>query len=231
MIEINLLPGAKRKRGGKGGGLRLPDVTALLAAVKDPWLVAAIAMWTLVLAGAGLVYRPRANHVKALRPVLERARSDSVTYANILIRKRHLEQQRDSLLAEIQVIRDIDRDRYIWPHVLEAVTKSLPPFTWLDDLVSRPGESDSSGGASFQIQGKTAADAQAVTRFMRNLEETSFVQGVTLVSSAMVNEQGRDVTSFVINAHYQVPPMSILTMVPLAASVVQGVRSGGGARR
>ena len=42
MIEINLLPGAKRKRGGKGAGLRLPDLKQLAVLVKDPWLIAGI---------------------------------------------------------------------------------------------------------------------------------------------------------------------------------------------
>jgi len=132
-------------------------------------------------------------------------------------------------LAETQVIRDIDRDRYVWPHILDAVTKALPPYLWLEDLASRAGESDSTGGASFQIQGKTA-DPQALTRFMRNLEESPFVEGVQIVSSSLVAEQGHDVTAFTLTAHYQVPPVTILTMEPLAASVVQGVRSGGGAR-
>jgi Tfp pilus assembly protein PilN len=230
MIEINLLPGAKRKRGGKGGGFKLPDVSALLASVKDPWLVAAIAAWVLVVAGALLVYLPRQVQVGNLAPQLEKARSDSIRYDNIIRRKTRLERQRDSLLAEIQVIRDIDRDRYVWPHVLDAVTKALPPYTWLDDVSARAGETDSIGGASFQIQGKTP-DQGAFTRFMRNLEESPFIEGVTAVSTAMVAEQGHDVTSFVINARYQMPSPSSVTMEPLAASIVQGVRSGGGARR
>jgi Tfp pilus assembly protein PilN len=228
MIEINLLPGAKHKRGGKGGGLKLPDFAALLAQVKDPWLVAAIASWVLVLALAFLAYLPRARHTAALEPLLVKAKADSTHYSHIVILRDQAERRRDSLLADIQVIRDIDRDRYIWPHVLDAVTKALPPYLWLDDLAAKSAEGDS--GAALTIQGKTA-DPQALTRFMRNLEESPFVEGVTIVSSALVTEQGHDVTAFSITARYQVPPMDILTMEPLAASVVQGVRSGGGARR
>jgi Tfp pilus assembly protein PilN len=166
--------------------------------------------------------------VKALEPKLEAARRDSVRFAGILNRKASLIRRRDSLLDEIRVIRDIDRDRYIWPHVLDAVTKALPPFVWLDDMAARSAEGDSA--ASLSIQGKTA-DPQALTRFMRNLEESPFIEGVQIVSSALVAEQGHDVTSFMLTARYQVPPVTILTMEPLAASVVQGVRSGGGARR
>jgi len=229
MIAINLLPGAKRKRSGKGVGFKLPEVGALLASVKDPWLVAAIVAWLLVI-GGGFLYVRRDRSVTALEPTLAAAKRDSIRLAGIVIRRHQLELRRDSLLAEIQVIRDIDRDRYIWPHILEAVTKALPDYTWLDDLAGKTSESDTTG-AAFTIQGKTAGDAQAVTRFMRNLEESPFIEGVTLVSSAMVSEQGRDLTNFTLNARYQVPSPAILTMEPLGASVVQGVRSGGGGRR
>jgi len=229
MIEINLLPGAKHKRGGKGAGFALPNVGALLAQIKDPWLAAAIGAWVLVVLGAAALYLPRSRQVRELEPKLEAARADSSRYAHILIRKAQLERRRDTLLAEIQVIRDIDRDRYVWPHLLDAVTKALPPYLWLDDIASRGGEGDS-GTTSFAVQGKTA-DPQALTRFMRNLEESPFIEGVTIVSSALVAEQGHDVTSFSLTARYSAPPISLLTMEPLAASVVQGVRSGGGARR
>jgi len=230
MIEINLLPSAKRKRGGKGVGLKLPNVAAMLAAVKDPWLVAAIGSWVLVLALGIPLYLGRGAQLRNLEPKVDAAKRDSVRFHGILLRRHQLEARRDTVLAEIQVIRDIDRDRYVWPHVLDAVTKALPQYTWLDDVAARGGEADSIGGAAFSIQGKTA-DPQAFTRLMRTLEESPFIQGVTAVSTALVNEQGHDVTSFVLNARYQMPPASILTMEPLAATVVRGVRSGGGARR
>jgi Tfp pilus assembly protein PilN len=230
MIEINLLPSAKRKRGGKGAGLKLPNVAAMLAAVKEPWMVAAVAAWALVLAIGLPLYIGRGTQLRSLEPKLEAAKRDSIRFRGILMRRHQLEARRDTVLAEIEVIRDIDRDRYVWPHILDAVTKALPQYTWLDDVAARGGEADSAGGASFSIQGKTA-DPQAFTRFMRNLEESPFVQGVTAVSTALVNEQEHDVTSFVLSARYQVPPASLLTMEPLAATVVRGVRSGSGVRR
>ncbi len=229
MIAINLLPGAKRKRGGKGLSFKMPDFAGLLGAVKEPWMIAAAAAWLLVL-GMGGLYAKRSAATSALEPKLQAAKRDSIRLAGILNRRHQLELRRDSLLAEIEVIRDIDRARYVWPHILDAVTKAVPDYTWLDDLTGRTAEGDSAA-ATLTIQGKTAGEAQAVTRFMRNLEDSPFIEGVTLVSSAMVSDQGRDLTSFTLNAHYQVPPLTSLTTEPLAASVVQGVRSGGGARR
>jgi len=54
MIEINLLPGGKKKAAPGAGfklKLALPDFRALLANVKDPWLIAAVVVW--IIAGGG----------------------------------------------------------------------------------------------------------------------------------------------------------------------------------
>lgn len=231
MIEINLLPGAKRKRGGKGLKFALPDLKALAASVKDPWLIACVAAWVVAL---GVVvpffWLKDRGQVAALRPRLEAAQREQRRYAALVARKRQFELARDSLIYQINVIKGIDKDRYVWPHILDAVAKALPDYTWLDNLQSRTAEADSTGRPTFQISGKTV-DMQAFTRFLRNLEGSPFVEAVAPVSTGLVTEQGRDVTTFVINARFEVPDSSLLTYQPLAATVVQGVRSGGGTRR
>jgi len=207
----------------------LPDLKSLLGAVKDPWLVASVVSWLVVLAAMTPLFLRSRGQVEALLPRLEKARTDSVRYSVLVRAKMDYETARDSLVSQINVIRDIDKDRYIWPHVLDAVAKALPPYTWLDGLQSRASEGDTSA-ASFQISGKTV-DLQAFTRFLRNLEDSPFIEGVVPGPTGLVTEEGRDVTTFVINARYQVPDSTQITLQPLAATLVQGVRSGGGARR
>jgi hypothetical protein len=51
--------------------------------------------------------------------------------------KRKQEVIRDSLQRQIATIKSVDGDRYIWPHVMDEVTKALPAYTWLVDL--KPG--------------------------------------------------------------------------------------------
>lgn len=230
MIEINLLPGAKRKRGGKGLKLALPDMKALLGSVKDPWLIACIVSWVLALGVVTPLWMKGRGQVAALGPRLEAAQREQRRYAALVARKTQFERARDSLLFQIDVIRNIDKDRYVWPHILDAVAKALPPYTWLDNLQSRAVEGDTSGAPSFQISGKTV-DMQAFTRFLRNLEESPFIESVAPVSTGLVTDQGRYVTTFVVNARYQVPDSTLLTWQSLAASVVEGVRSGAGTRR
>jgi Tfp pilus assembly protein PilN len=230
VIEINLLPGAKRKRGGKGFSFALPDVKALSGLAKDPWLIACVVSWALVLLLVTPLFVRSRSQLAVLGPRLEAAQREQRRYSALVTRKRQFESIRDSLIRQIDIIKGIDKDRYIWPHVLDAVAKALPPYTWLDNLDPRGGDTDSGGSRAFQITGK-AVDAQAFTRFLRNLEESPFIEGVAPVSTGLVTEQGRDVTTFIISAHYQVPDSTLLVWQPLAATVVQGVRSGGGVRR
>ena len=65
MIEINLLPGKKKAAKGAGMSLSMPDFKALIAQVKDPWLLGAIAAWVLVGGGGALLFVTD----KALTPV------------------------------------------------------------------------------------------------------------------------------------------------------------------
>jgi Tfp pilus assembly protein PilN len=227
MIEINLLPGAKKKRGGKGSSFQMPDLKALAASVKDPWLIACVAGWLLFGLGVGLAYIPRRHVVQALGPKLTQTQREATRLQAVLRTKSEVEAKRDTLITQINVIRDIDRERYVWPHILDAVTKALPPYTWLDDISSRSTEGDSSGRGTvnLQITGKSA-DIQAITRFTRNLEESPFLESATQVSTAIINERGRDVYTYVLNVKYQQPDSTLLTTQPLAASLVQGYRSG-----
>lgn len=232
MIEINLLPGSKKKRGAKGAAFQMPDFKAMLSTVKDPWLIACVASWAIVLLLVGFFYLPRRAAVADKMPKLEAAKTEAQRLSQVLRVRAGFEARRDTVQRQIAVIRDIDRDRYVWPHLLDAVTKALPPYTWLDDISSAAAEGADSGGhaTGFQITGKSA-DIQAITRFVRNLEESPFIEAANTRSTGAVTEQGRDVFTFIISARYQVPDTSILTMQPLAASVVQGVRSGGGQPR
>jgi Tfp pilus assembly protein PilN len=226
VIDINLLPGAKKKRGGKGGGFQLPDLKSLVASVKNPWLIACVVGWVLFAGAIALFYLPRQAKLRALEPQLAAAQREARRLEAVLRTKAEAEAKRDSLLAQINVIRDIDRERYIWPHILDAVTQALPPYTWLDQLTVQAGASDTSTrGVAFQLSGKSA-DIQAVTRFVRNLEESPFLQNATAVSTAVVREEEHDVFTYVINVGYQEPDTTLLTLQPLAASLVQGYRSG-----
>jgi len=122
MIEINLIPGQKKK-GKKAGGARfklaLPDFRALLATIKDPYLIAAVAATVLAVGGGGALFVLDQATLAALDHRLETVKAEKRRFDIMIAEKRKMEMSRDSLLAEITVIRRIDEDRYVWPHLLD----------------------------------------------------------------------------------------------------------------
>jgi Tfp pilus assembly protein PilN len=172
MITINLRPGAKRTAGspfdkikeifeGAGSGVKEPLLLAALAVVV---VVSAVLLWI----GIGV-----ASERGRLEPELESVRQESRRFRNIVSQKRREETVRDSLLSQIQVIRTVDGDRYVWAHVLDEVAKALPQYTWLvsvQALVTSVTPTDTIVDATvpqevrFQIDGRTI-DIQAYTRF------------------------------------------------------------------
>jgi Tfp pilus assembly protein PilN len=242
MIEINLLPRAGRKAGRRAGGIQLGALTGGLAQrVRDPYLAGAVATLVLsALAIGGLQLRTTA-HASALAEQERQAVQDSTRYTAILKEKRAAEAQRDSIVTQLQIIRSIDHDRYVWPHIMEEVSRALPAYTWLTSLnqtsavVSRAARRDTAGtkgakaGAAardsvatpplqFRIVGNTV-DIQALTRFMKQLEASPFIQNVQIARTDASTTDGQQVTEFQLDAEYETPPPSAIRTVPVTLSV------------
>ena len=229
MISVNLKPGLKRK----GGGNRLQGVgeraKAVFSKVKDPLLVGVVVSWLAVSVWLFGVWKKQSSELAELTPRLEQARTENTRFKAFIQQKKKQELIRDSLLAQIGVIRDVDRDRYVWPHVLDEVAQALPAYTWLTELVAQapvvPQVSDSAATDSvsqlppaFRIQGRTV-DIQAYTKFLRQLEASPWVIDVVPVSVSTVVEHERPVTAFTIRANFKTADSAYIRTVPLSQSV------------
>jgi Tfp pilus assembly protein PilN len=217
MIEINLLPGTKRKAAsGAGFKLRLPDFRALLASVTNPWLLAASGAWVVLLVGGGALFVTSKARLSVLHSRLSAVQVEKQRFDAVIAQKRQSEKMRDSLLGEITVIRRIDADRYVWPHILDQVTKALPPYSWLNSITSLPAVGDSGAvpAVRFTITGSTV-DIQAYTTFLRQLAASPWFTDVMPASSQTVVEQDRPVTAFTVTAHYRVADSVYIHTVPL----------------
>ena len=237
MITVNLRPGQKRKRAG-GNPLKglLDNFRGLGTKVKDPLLMAAMTGWVCVLGFLGFMYLNSTRQLYTLEPRLEQARSENRRFKTFLADKRRQEKIRDSLLAQITVIRRVDGDRYIWPHLLDEVTKALPAYTWLVDmgtvaqlrLPSSPCPGQGQQGRfdraaapppmTFQLNGRTI-DIQAYTRFLRQLEASPWIENVTPVSAQTIVEKERPVTAFSIRAQYTKADSAYVRTAPFSQSV------------
>ena len=129
-------------------------------------------------------------------------------------------------MSQIGVIRTVDGDRYVWPHVMDEVARALPAYTWLTEMSPSAGavaadSSDSTSKAaplSFKITGRTV-DIQAYTRFLRQLEASPWVQDVTPISAMTVVENERPVTAFTLTATFHKADSAYIRTVALSQSV------------
>ncbi|WKW13039.1 PilN domain-containing protein [Pseudogemmatithrix spongiicola] len=229
MIEINLLPGARRKKGAsKGASI---NVGALLEQLrgrfKDPWLMVAVGGLLLGVAITGFMWYSQNTKTADLAERERIAVQDSTRYAAVLAQRSAAEAQRDSLLRQIAIISAIDGDRFVWPHVLDEVARALPTYTWLRQLqqsnqtaAASPEDVAANGGGRVAIRILAyTVDLQAVTIFMKNLEASPFLENVVISSSESATVDGKDVHQFQLDLMYQKPDSTAIRTVPLSIAV------------
>jgi len=246
MIEINLLPGARKKARSHGPSFNIGDLFRDLASrVRDPWMISAAAGVIVGVAAIGGMWTYQSRRDRTLAEREQKAVQDSTRYTSVIAERAKAEAQRDSVRRQIAVISAIDGTRLIWPHVLDEISRALPPYVWLRSIiqtsavsndppevqagVAKPAPRKVAAGAppppsaedqtlALQIVGNTV-DIQALTRFMKALEASPFLQNVTLLRSDVVTQQGKETTEFRLDIQYQKPDPSALRTVPFTVSV------------
>jgi Tfp pilus assembly protein PilN len=246
MIEINLLPGARKKTRSRGPSFNIGDVLKdLQSRVRDPWMISAVAGVVVGVAAIGVMWTWQSRRESSLTEREQKSVQDSTRYASVIAERARAEAQRDSVQRQIAVISTIDGTRLIWPHVLDEVSRAMPPYVWLRSItqtspvsnespevqagVSKPAPKKGPGGGppaqqadenvlTLEVVGNTL-DIQALTRFMKALEASPFLQNVTLVRSDVVMQQGKEATEFRLDIQYEKPDPSVLRTVPFTVSV------------
>jgi Tfp pilus assembly protein PilN len=214
LIEINLLPSGGKPRATRirAGGLSAPRLPGLKS---DPWTTGVGVALLVVVLAVGLTYWQTEGRKTELNAGIATAVEDSVRLANTIELLESLRARQDTLAQRIVVIRDIDTRRYVWPHILDEVSRAVPAFTWLARVNSvESPDTTVAGGPLMTIEGN-AGSTQALTRFMKNLESSPFIRDVTLVTSEQVIEEGRTFQRFTLEARYEAADDSMIETVPL----------------
>ena len=248
MIEVNLLPGAKKAKRGKGGGgasINFAAIGAAIAArVKDKWLAAAVVTGIVALLAIGFLFTTQQRRESVLKEAEAKEVQDSTRFAAALMDRARAQARRDTALLQLSIIKAIDEERYIWPHVLEEVSRALPIYTWLrvlnytgtpqgltpaTSIKPPPPDTGKARGKKrreiaiprdtihLRLMGRTV-DLQAFTRFMRSLEDSPFFEAVKLQRSEPQVEGGKDITQFTLELLYTRPDSLVLRRVPFAAT-------------
>lgn len=244
MIEINLLPGARKKARSRGSSVNFAEVFRDLGSrVRDPWLISAVAGVSIGLLAIAGMWTWQSRRESSLTEREQKAVQDSTRYASVISERTKAEAQRDSVSRQIAVISAIDGTRLVWPHILDEISRNMPPYVWLRSVtqtsavssdppevqagISKPTKKAAPApGApatddnvlTLQVVGNTV-DIQALTRYMKALEASPFLQNVTLVRSDVLMQQGKEATEFRLDMQYQKPDPSALRTVPFTVTV------------
>lgn len=249
MIGINLLPGTGRKpRRSSSGGASMPkldiaaSLSSLMQRIRDPWMIGAVGITVVAVAAVGTLYTLQSRREAELVEAEQKAVQDSTRYASVLRERVVAEAKRDTVLRSLNLIRAIDDDRFIWPHVMDEVSRALPPYTWIVSLgftgngqaqqavttLSTPAAGGKKHHAiqtviprdtvRIRLVGNTV-DIQALTRFMKQLEASPFLEEVQLNKSERATDNGKEVTQFQLDMLYSRPDAELVRRVPLAVSV------------
>ena len=248
MIEINLLPGTGKK---KPAGKKSVDFGAMAAGlsgkIRDKFLIGTAAAVIAAVGAVAFLYLTQIARDSSLSERRDVAIADSTRYANFLKDRYRAEAARDSLLRQVNLIMTLDEDRYVWPHVLDEVSRALPQYTWIMTLgftgspqggtnvvVTPKNAADTSAKRrnappkrmdttipkdviSVRLMGRTV-DIQAVTRFMRDLEASPFFSSVVLDKSEPVTDNGKEVAQFSLTFGYTRPDTLVIRRVPFTIS-------------
>jgi Tfp pilus assembly protein PilN len=221
LIEINLAPGAQvgRSTRSRQTAIAMPSLPQLGG---DSRTLGLAALGLVAVLAVGWLLISQGSRQAALESRVSSEVADSARFAATIALVSDLQARQDTIRAQIAVIRDVDQRRFVWPRLMDEVSRALPAFTWITQITSTPaaaptGEEDATEvravGPAFTIQGN-AGSTQALTRFMKNLEDSHFIRDVTLVTSEQVDADGRTIHRYTLEARYETPPVEVIETVP-----------------
>jgi Tfp pilus assembly protein PilN len=165
VIEINLLPsGAARRPAAAarrpGAGPSLPRLGA------DPRVAAVAGLGVLLLLGGAYWFWTSGQKRADLEARVETAAADSVRLERTIALMKTLDTRRDTIDQKMEVIRQVDTRRYVWPHLMDEVSRATPPFMWLTKLAAVEDEAEAapvatSNAAADTARAKARADSAA----------------------------------------------------------------------
>lgn len=177
MIEVNLLPGAKKT--SRGGATF--DIAGTLGnisgRIRDPWLIGSAAAVIVAVASVGVLFSTQQARAGEVDTKLESAVRDSTRYSRVLDARRKLTAERDSVHRQLQIIRTIDDNRYNWAHILDEVSRALPAYTWLTVLEQTskaplPPGADTTHGVVAPVKAVVAGAAKDTTKKVRVIPDS-----------------------------------------------------------
>ena len=96
----------------------------------------------------------------------------------IMAKIKQFRQRTQQVKDRMDLILKIDQNRFIWPRILDEISGALPTYTWLESV----SETSPFPQLMIRLEGTTMSNLY-LSRFLNNLEHTSMLADVKLISS------------------------------------------------
>ncbi|MFQ5890053.1 MAG: PilN domain-containing protein [Gemmatimonadota bacterium] len=212
MIEVNLHPaGAKaaaRRRGRLSFVLRARFRGGLVG--REPWGLAAVAVPVLVVLSLALLWVLQRADVRDVEARLASATADSARLSDLRLLSDSLLERERLIRERVDLVSRLDGDRFVWPHMIDEISRALPEFTWLTAIKRESPLPD----LQVQIQG-VAASPLAITAFVRGLGESPYIGEVSIMGSQQQIVRDLVAQAFTLVVSYTEPPPALVRTEPL----------------
>lgn len=180
MIRINLLPREERTRRRSLPKIQVPAVGAAL-----PFVIVGV-----VAAGIGVAHTNAVHRVARLESEVAELRRESDSYAPQLEKIRQITQKRQEVRNRLDIIANLDQERYFRVQLMDEIARSLPENMWLSKVQEQ-------ADGRFAIEGVTFSNF-IVARFMQDLESATHWKDVELGIAEQGRIEGYDVVKFTL---------------------------------
>lgn len=160
MIRINLLPKNELPR---RKSIQLPHVGSFAP-------LALVAVVVVVIASAHFY---QAQKIDALKTTIAEEEAETRRLAPEIAKIKRLNQQRKDLNDRLDVITDLDRDRYFRVHLMDELNRSMPEHMWLTRF-------EDVGGNKYSVEGVTFSNF-LISDFLQNMTNSPYFSGVNLL--------------------------------------------------
>jgi len=192
MIRVNLLAGERST-------VKKKSVAFNLAGQK--MTIAASLILVVTAAGIGWRYWSLTNQSKRLDEEISAAQQETARLHSVILQVQQYEQRRAQLQQRVALIEELRRGQTGPVHMLDQVSRALPPMLWLTSLRQLGPD------GAVLIEGR-ATTQTTVSDFVNNLEATGYfkksIDIVNTVAEPIPGPPG-ELVKFTLRALFQTP--------------------------
>jgi len=192
MIRVNLLAGERST-------VKKKSVAFNLAGQK--MTIAASLILVVTAAGIGWRYWSLTNQSKRLDEEIAAAQQETARLHSVILQVQQYEQRRAQLQQRVALIEELRRGQTGPVHMLDQVSRALPPMLWLTSLRQLGPD------GAVLIEGR-ATTQTTVSDFVNNLEATGYfkksIDIVNTVAEPIPGPPG-ELVKFTLRALFQTP--------------------------